>query len=181
MKTLKIFLGLLLVSSFSFSQYRNVQLQAAGLTCSMCSNAINKALQPLPFVAGIETDLKNNLFTISIKEGTVPDFDLLKAKVEKAGFSVGQLTVEAHFDQLNVANDTHSSLGGQTIHFLNVKKQTLNGWQKIQLIDKGFVVASKFKKMKDYTTMECYKTGVASGCCKMGDASPGQRIYHVTI
>ena len=90
MKTLKILFGLLFVATISNAQYRNIELQAAGLTCSMCSNAINKALKPLPFINKIDTDLKNNLFSITLWEGTTPDFDLLKKKVEEAGFSVGR-------------------------------------------------------------------------------------------
>lgn len=181
MKTLKIVLGLLLISTVSFSQYRNIRLQAAGLTCSMCSNAINKSLKPLPFVDAIQTDLKNNLFIITIKDGTVPDFDLLKNKVEGAGFSVGKMTVEVDFNNLTVKNDSHTTIGGKTLHFLNVKDQQLNGWQTVQLIDKSFVVASQYKKMQRFTEMDCFKTGVAGSCCKMGDAKPGERIYHVTI
>ena len=179
MKTLKILFGLLFVATISNAQYRNIELQAAGLTCSMCSNAINKALKPLPFINKIDTDLKNNLFSITLREGTTPDFDLLKKKVEEAGFSVGKLTVEVNFANQQVANDVHSNIGGKTLHFLNVKDQILNGWTRVQLIDRNFVVASRYKKIQHYTSMPCYKTGVAGSCCN--GLKPGERIYHVTI
>ena len=172
-------MGLMVIATMSFAQYRNVALQAAGLTCSMCSNAINKALKPLPFVENIDTDLKNNLFMITIKPGVTPDFDLLKKKVEDAGFSVGKLTVEVNFDKLAVTNDAHANIGGKNLHFLHVKDQTLDGWQKVQLIDRNFVVASQYKKMQGYTGMPCYKTGVAAACC--ANLKAGERIYHVTI
>ncbi len=181
MKTFKIFIGLLLLSTISFAQYRNIELQAAGLTCSMCSNAINKSLKPLPFVGSIKTDLKNNLFVISVKDGSVPDFDLLRSKVEGAGFSVGKLTVEIDFKNLQVSNDVHAIIGGKNLHFVHVKDQTINGWQKVQIVDKNFVVASEYKKVQHYTGLPCYKTGAIAGCCKLGDAKPGDRIYHVTI
>lgn len=179
MKTLRILLGLLLIATVSNAQYRNIQLQAAGLTCSMCSNAINKALKPLPFISKIDTDLKNNLFLVTVQEGATPDFDLLRKKVEDAGFSVGKLTVEANFDNLQVANDMHSTVGGKNLHFVHVKDQTLNGWVRVQIVDKYYIVASQYKKVKDYTSMSCYKTGVAGSCCK--DLKQGERIYHVTI
>ena len=183
MKAFKFLLVALLLgfSTAGFSQYRNIELQAAGLTCSMCSNAINKALKPLPFVADVQTDLKKNLFTIVIKEGQQPDFDLLKKKVEDAGFSVGKMTVEVNFANQQVANDAHATIGGKTLHFLNVKDQNLNGWKRVQLVDKNFVLAAQYKKMQQYTSMACFKTGVAGSCCKMGDAKTGQRIFHVTI
>ncbi len=179
MKAIKILLILLVVSTTGFSQYRNVALQAAGLTCSICSNAINKALKPLSFIEKIDTDLKNNLFVITVKPGTTPDFDLLKKKVEDAGFSVGKLTVEVNFDRQAVTNDTHVKVGGKNLHFLKVKDQTLNGWQKVQLVDKPFMVSSQFKKMEGATKMACYKSGVSAGCCS--DTKAGERIFHITI
>lgn len=181
MKTLFMSLSLVLVSVISFGQYRNVQLQAAGLTCSMCSNAINKSLKSLPFIDSIKTDLKNNLFILKIKEGTTPDFDLLAQKVVAAGFSVGKLTVEVNFAGLKISNNTHTVVGGKALHFMNVKDQTLNGWKQIQLVDKQYLVASQFKKIQRSASMECYKTGVAGACCQLGDVKAGQRIYHVTI
>ncbi len=57
----------------------------------MCSNAINKALKGLQFVESVNTDLNNNTFTVNFKPGTTPDFDVLKMKVEGAGFSIANL------------------------------------------------------------------------------------------
>jgi copper chaperone CopZ len=181
MKKIKLLLAVMVISTITFAQYRNIALQAAGLTCSMCSNAINKALKPLPFIDGIETDLKNNLFMIAIKPGMTPDFDLLKKKVEDAGFSVGKLTVEVDFGKLEITDDTHINIGGKNLHFVKVKPQTVNGWERVQLVDKYFVTASQFKKMGQYSTMPCYKTGVAANCCKGNDIKTGERIYHITL
>jgi len=182
MKTIKILMGLMLISTLSFAQsFRNIEMQAAGLTCSMCSNAINKALKQIDFIADIKTDLKTSLFTISIKEGSTPDFDLIRKKVEGAGFSVAKLTVEVNFANQKIANDEHTTVGGKALHFLNVKDQTLNGWQKVQLVDKSFLLASQAKKWQAATRKECYKTGVAASCCADANIKPGQRMYHVTI
>ena len=182
MKTFKILLPLLFVASFSFAQnFRNIELQAAGLTCSMCSNAVNKALKQIDFVESIKTDLQKNLFTITIKNGMSPDFDVIRKKVEDAGFSVGKLSVEANFNQQKIVDDAHALVGGKAFHFLNTKQQTLNGWQKIQLVDKSFLVAAQAKKWQAATAMACYKTGVAASCCTGASIKAGQRIYHVTI
>ncbi|MEO7310136.1 MAG: heavy metal-associated domain-containing protein [Chitinophagaceae bacterium] len=182
MKFLKILVSLLLISGFSFAQsFRNIELQAAGLTCSMCSNAVNKALKQIDFIQDIKTDLDKNLFVISIKPGAEPDFDLIRKKVEAAGFSVGKMDVEVNFTNQKIANDEHAVVGGKALHFLNVKPQTLNGWKKVQLVDKSFLVASQAKKWANATTMACYKTGVAGTCCTDPAIKPGQRMYHVTI
>ena len=55
----------LLISLMSQAQVNKVTLQASGLTCSMCSNAINKALRSLDFVADVDADFKTYSFEIA--------------------------------------------------------------------------------------------------------------------
>ncbi len=165
----------------AFAQYRNIEIQAAGLTCSLCSNAIQKALKSLPFVAGVRTELKSNKFTIDIRQGVPVDFDLISRKVEDAGFSVGKLSLEVKFAAIEVKNDVHTVANGQVFHFLNVKPQKIDGWQKIQLLDKNFLLSADAKKTSKLTAMECYKTGVTATCCMVPGVPKGKRVYHVTI
>ena len=67
MKT--IFLGIaLMYSVIAHPQFTKANLQASGLTCALCSNAINKALQKLSFVASVKPDIKNSSFDIVFKE-----------------------------------------------------------------------------------------------------------------
>ncbi|MFM2326393.1 MAG: hypothetical protein RIR31_595, partial [Bacteroidota bacterium] len=49
------------------AQITKVSLQASGLTCSMCSNAINKSLKSLDFVDRVDANIKNSTFDILIK------------------------------------------------------------------------------------------------------------------
>ena len=182
MKTFLIAIAFIMATTSGFAQYRNIEMQAAGLTCSMCSNAINKALKTLPFISDIKTDLSKNLFIISIKENTSPDFDAIEQKVSQAGFSVARMTVEANFDDLEIANDTHAKIGGKTLHFLKVKNQQLSGWKTLQLVDKSFLLQKQFSQYAAATKMTCVKTGYAASCCtKTEGMTSGERIYHVTI
>jgi copper chaperone CopZ len=66
----------------SFAQISKAEI-ATGLTCSMCSNAINKQLKTLPEVVTVETDLNTNTFTVTLKEGDLSP-KVFKEKV--AGF-----------------------------------------------------------------------------------------------
>ena len=75
------------------AQFSKATLQASGLTCAMCSNAINKALQAIPFVASVKSDIKNSSFNISFKENANVNIDALKKAVEDAGFSVAKLNL----------------------------------------------------------------------------------------
>ncbi|RYY10302.1 MAG: copper chaperone, partial [Chitinophagaceae bacterium] len=57
----------LAVSVIANAQVTGVSLKASGLTCSMCSNAINKALKKLDFVEKVDSDIKTYSFEISFK------------------------------------------------------------------------------------------------------------------
>jgi len=181
MKNFVLALVLLASVQVASAQYKKARLQASGLTCAMCSNAINKAIQTLPFVESIETDLNQSAFEVVFKGGQQVDFDQIRRKVEGAGFSVAQLEVWAQFDGIRVQNDRHLVWGNQTLHFLNVKDQVLQGEQKFTLLDKYFVPAKDLKKYSTYTRKACYKSGVAENCCSQEGVPAQTRIFHVTI
>lgn len=171
----------LFMALLSQAQFTKADLQATGLTCAMCSNAIYKALQQLPFVEKVKVDIKNSTYTVSFKKETVANIDALKNAVEDAGFSVGGLTLSGNFENLKVANDEHVTIGNATFHFLAVKDQTLSGEQTIRIVDKDFLTAKQFKKFSAATKMKCVQTGKAEGCCTQEGIPAGTRIYHVTI
>ena len=172
---------LLLCSGIAGAQVKKVSLQASGLTCSMCSNAINKALKSLDFVDHVDANIKNSTFDISIKPDREVDFDLIKKKVEDAGFFVADFYATIHFSDAKAVNDQHLVVSNHTYHFLNIKDQLLDGDKTIRFLDKGFVSAKEFKKNNAFTKMECYKTGMAAECCKKDGLANGTRIFHVTI
>ncbi len=176
-----IFITALFLTINANAQITKATLQASGLTCSMCSNAINKSLQSIDFIEKVEANIKNSSFDITFKPGSKVVIDELKEKVEDAGFFVASLTASVRFNKAEVANDSHIEIDGTTFHFLNIKDQTIDGDKTIKLLDKGYVTAKAFKQNSKYTTMECYKTGKASACCAKGDLKEGTRIYHVTI
>ncbi len=163
------------------AQFTRAELQATGLTCAMCSNAINKALQEVPFVEKVRVDIKNSVYNISFRQGATINIDNLKEAVEDAGFSVGSLKISGHFNQLSVANDEHVRIGGQVFHFLDVKPQTLTGEQTLTVVDKNFLTARQFKKFSAATKMSCVQTGKAADCCARDGVRKDDRVYHVTI
>lgn len=163
------------------AQVTKVTLQASGLTCSMCSNAINKSLKSLDIVDKVMANIKTSSFDISFKPGAEVNFDQLKKKVEDAGFFVANLSATLNFDNLKVEKDEHYNVAGMNIHVLNANGQTLHGEKQVQVVDKGYVNAKAFKKNQLFTKMDCYKTGVAGSCCSKAGLAAGSRIYHVTI
>jgi len=180
MKKLLIIIAVLFAASTQ-AQVSKVSLQASGLTCSMCSNAINKSLKSLSYVEKVMANIQTSTFDISFKPGAKVNFDELKKKVEDAGFFVANLSARVQFNNLQVQKDEHVNYEGMTMHFLNANGQVLNGEQTIQVVDKGYVAAKAFKKNQLITKMDCYKTGVAGSCCTKEGLPAGSRIFHVTI
>lgn len=176
-----ILAALILISVNANAQIKKVTLQASGLTCSMCSNAINKSLQSLDFVSKVYANIKKSSFDIFFNPDAKIDFDNIKKKVEDAGFFVAGFSVEMNFNNLEIKNDQHVQYNGVVYHFLKTTDQTLNGDKTIRIIDKGFVSAKEYKKNNTLTKMKCYKTGVAEDCCVQDNLEKGTRIYHVTI
>lgn len=143
----KIFLFIAIAFSLvTNAQVTSVSLQASGLTCSMCSNSINKALKTLDFVLRVDADIKTYTFEIVMKPNANVDFDMIKEKVEKAGFTVAGFVAHILVDNIHVVNGQPVTIEDRTFVFVNVKDQSLNGLTKVKVLDKGFVSAKEFKK-----------------------------------
>jgi copper chaperone CopZ len=127
-------------------QVTKVSLQASGLTCSMCSNSINKALKTLDFVLQVDADIKTYTFEISFKPNSKVDFDMIKKKVENAGFTVCGFVATILFNNVRVVNSQPVTIEDKTFLFVNMKDQLLNGVKKVKLLDKGFVSQKEYKR-----------------------------------
>ena len=68
------------------AQISKAEIIATGLTCSMCSNAINKQLKKLPEIEKVDVDLNSNTFTIYMKKDKTISPRILKESIQKAVF-----------------------------------------------------------------------------------------------
>ncbi len=138
---------LLILSSFySNAQITKAEIRATGLTCSMCSNAINKQLKSLPEVVNVETDLNTNTFTVILKEGNTLSPKVFKDKVEKAGFFIGSLIVLIKSESIK-----------QSDYIVVNKAPNSEAEVQIQILDKGYVTEKEFKKLsKTFKNIETY-------------------------
>ncbi|MCW3089394.1 MAG: heavy-metal-associated protein [Ferruginibacter sp.] len=133
------------VSATTNAQVKTVSLQASGLTCSMCSNSINKALKTLDFVLKVDADIKTYTFEISFNPNSVIDFDMLRKRVEGAGFSVCGFIANIHFDKLEVKNNQPLLYENRIFLFTDLSEQTLSGEKHVKILDKGFVSTKEYK------------------------------------
>jgi len=128
------------------AQISKAEIRATGLTCSMCSNAINKQLKSVPEVVNVETDLNTNTFTVTLKEGNTLSPKIFKDKVEKAGFFIGSLIVTTKSENIKQ--------NGYVV--VNNASNTAPEVQ-IQILDKGYVTEKEFKKLsKSFQNIETY-------------------------
>ena len=127
---------IMLVSTNTYAQIVKAEIRATGLTCSMCSNAINKQLKSLPEVVNVETDLNTNTFTVTLAEANTLSPKVFKEKVEKAGFFIGSLILTAKPETIK-----------QGAYVLVNNTSNTTSEVQIQVLDKGYVTEKEFKKL----------------------------------
>ncbi len=134
------------------AQITKVEIMATGLTCSMCSNAINKQLKTISEVEKVDIDLNKNLFLVSLKTDNKLTPKTFKDKVEKAGFFVGSMVLFINFSNQLVEDNKQID----NYIFIDTRAQTLNGVAKARVLDKGYVTTKEYKKLSKsfvkYTT-----------------------------
>lgn len=146
--TLKIIVALLLIVNATNvkAQIIKAEIRATGLTCSMCSNAINKQLKTLTQVVNVETDLNTNTFTVTLSKDNDLTPNVFKEKVEKAGFFIGSLII------------TVPTIMTNSNAYIFVEKENTNTEElQIKILDKGYVTDKEYKKlMKSLKKIESY-------------------------
>ena len=78
-----------LISLLTFSQDK-VKFTAAGVTCSLCSNAIHKNLTKDTKIKVIDPNLQTQEWNLTYETGKF-DLNTLKKQVEDAGFSLAKV------------------------------------------------------------------------------------------
>jgi copper chaperone CopZ len=155
-KSLAIALLVMLGSIQSYAQISKAEIIATGLTCSMCSNAINKQLKSMTEVDSISTDLNTNTFTVYFKKDVALQPKVLKNAVEKAGFFVGSMVLTMKVDPQKLENNTLKIADG-TFVFIDSKNPVSGNETAYQVIDKGFVTQKAYKKLsKTYSNQPSY-------------------------
>ena len=137
----------LMTSLKSYSQISKAEIIATGLTCSMCSNAINKQLKATVGVDSVSTDLNTNTFTVYFKKESKIMPKALKEGVEKAGFFIGSLVITLPTESLKIASDKTFLLNGSTFVLLGEEPKNSNGETKLRVFDKGYVTQKEYKKL----------------------------------
>jgi copper chaperone CopZ len=164
------------------AQINSFRLQASGLTCALCARSIHKNLETVPWISRVETDLEKSEFVISVKPDMTLDPDLIRKRVEDAGFGVAGLSVNARIRPDETVADRHVSMNGMYLHIISVKSLPADGALSMRLIDKVFLGTKDQKRYARASRHECFLTGKASGeCCRSASIPEGSPIFHVIL
>lgn len=156
-KFIAVALLLLLTGVNSYAQTTKVEIMATGLTCSMCSNAINKQLKSYTEVDSIGTDLNTNTFTVYFKKDQSLQPKVLKNAVEKAGFFVGSMVLTTKFHTDKIEDNTTLKVDDATYNFIDIKNPVAHAEAKYRILNKGFVTQKEYKKLlKSYSKYPAY-------------------------
>lgn len=146
MKNIIIIFLLFFISKKGMSQLQKIEIQATGLTCSMCSLSIFKQLQTIKDIDSIYTDIKSSTYIITLRKNNQVSPNDFKEKIESSGFFIGKFIATANVNDL----DTN-----QYIIVSNNNKNIID--IKFQIIDKGFVTNKEFKTFsKKYKDIRSY-------------------------
>jgi copper chaperone CopZ len=143
MKKIIILIQICLIAFVTNAQITKVEIMATGLTCSMCSNAINKQLKTLSEVEKVDIDLNKNLFVITLKTDNKLTPKTFKDKVEKAGFFIGSMVLLINFNNQTIEDNVQID----NYIFIDSKPQNLTGLTKVKMLDKGYVTTKEYKKL----------------------------------
>ena len=155
-----LFAAAMLLSIGANAQIKSANLTASGLTCSMCSKAIYKALLKVPFIQNVDVDIEKSTYNITFKPGENVSPAALKKAVEGAGFSVAQLKLIANVPNTTVTPDAKLSIQGSSYRIVNAPKQALSGTQTFTVIEKNFLPDAEYKKWIKTAGIESSAAGV---------------------
>lgn len=173
MKNLIFSAILILAFSPTHAQFEKAELQVNGLTCSMCSLATQKQLQTIEFIDSISTDLNKIAYFLYFKQTIEVSSDLIKRKVEDAGFSVGSLILTTSFKNLTIGKNYHFDYKNTTYFLMGNFPKIINGEIRLKVVDKGFVTDKEFKTYKKY--------GAEFPSYLTGKTTDGKKAYHLMI
>jgi copper chaperone CopZ len=135
---------LLFISNTCFAQFKSAKIGIDGLTCSMCSNSVERFLKQLDFVKEVKMDLNENVAEVNFIEGKKADMNALSKKVSDAGYSVRSLHAVFLFNNQKVKEGTTFTFENNTYLFLKAEEKILDKENTLQFIGKNFVSRKEY-------------------------------------
>ena len=138
MKYLFIFIFFLL-NTKAKAQIQSIDVAASGLTCSMCSKAIFKALSQLDFVSEVKVDLEKSIYSLSFKSPERVKIEEIKDAVYDAGFAIETMQMTANFPKSKAINNEVVLLLGYQFKWELTSEKNIKNPQKVNFLNKDFM------------------------------------------
>ena len=135
---LKLFLmaGLFITATSANAQIKSAEVLASGLTCSMCSKAIFKALSSLPFVDTIEVNIETSVYQLNFKKDSAVKIESIRDAVYDAGFAIAKLSITANWKDKNAIKDIVFNDLGYQFQWQIKSNKMLSNSQKVFIVNK---------------------------------------------
>lgn len=118
------------------AQIKSAEIQATGLTCSICSKAIFKALEKVQFVDTVKVNIETSTYILEFKRGQDIQIEALRNAVYDAGFSIGNMAITMDFNNKIAIKDGLFEQAGYKFKW-NVKgSKPLESSQKVFIVNK---------------------------------------------
>jgi len=135
---LKLFLmaGLFITATSANAQIKSAEVLASGLTCSMCSKAIFKALSSLPFVDTIKVNIETSVYQLNFKKDSAVKIESIRDAVYDAGFAIAKLSITANWKDKNAIKDLVFNDLGYQFQWQIKSNKMLSNSQKVFIVNK---------------------------------------------
>ena len=128
--------GLFITATSANAQIKSAEVLASGLTCSMCSKAIFKALSSLPFVDTIKVNIENSVYQLNFKKDSAVKIESIRDAVYDAGFAIAKLSITANWKDKNAIKDIVFNDLGYQFQWQIKSNKMLSNSQKVFIVNK---------------------------------------------
>ncbi len=146
MKTKLLLLTFLIFCSFSsIAQFKTAKIGIDGLTCSMCSNSVEKLLLQLDFVESVKMDLNTNEAILFFHQKYKTDFKKVSQKIYDSGFSVREISTSLNFDTISL-NGNSFQVNGDKFYILSEEQTNISGERSFRFLDKNLINKKEYSR-----------------------------------
>ena len=133
--------SILIIASFlvfgtANAQIKSAEVLASGLTCSMCSKAIFKALSKLDFVDTVKVNIETSVYKLSFKNESKPSIEGIRDAVYDAGFAISKLSITGDWKLKTATKDLAFEDFGYQFKWQVKANKALTNTQKVYILNK---------------------------------------------
>jgi copper chaperone CopZ len=129
-------LVLLVLTTQVNAQIKAADILASGLTCSMCSKAIFKALEKIPFVDTVKVNIETSTYMLEFKEKEPVKIETIRDAVYDAGFAIAKMSITAIWPEKTAVKDASFEQYGYKFKWQIKSNKAVASPQKVNILNK---------------------------------------------